>query len=434
MLHFSDAPYTFRPPCPNRLVMWIGRQINRRLALPGRRHRIVGVRVVDDDRIREVRRADPKARLLFLPNHSTHSDPEIMTEVQRQLETPSCFMAAYDVFERHPVQAWVMQRCGAFSVDRDTTDGQAMKTAIRLLVEGDFALTIFPEGNVHFTNDRVAEFLEGAAFIAMKARRELAEAGTILAVPVSIKATHVEDARPAVRELLDRVAAALGTAFDPDADPVAEVVRIGIEALVRNLRNRGFALPDARGRPVREVLAESVETIVTGLETKMEVSPKPGAVLKDRARRLRSQVHQVRLDPARRADHDAAAVWADEAMLALRILSYRGDYLAENPSLDRVAETAEKLAEDAFSEAPDPTGPREAIVRINEPIDLGDHLEGFAKRARDAVRDLTERFSASVQEGLDAINRTNDHAGSEPFVAAEPPRADRVKPGRGGSR
>ncbi|MFV1994281.1 MAG: 1-acyl-sn-glycerol-3-phosphate acyltransferase [Verrucomicrobiales bacterium] len=74
----------------------------------------------------------------------------------------SCFMAAYDVFERHRFQGWVMQRCGAFSVDRDGADAQSMRAALKVLVDGFRALTIFPVGNVHFRNDRVGEFLEGA--------------------------------------------------------------------------------------------------------------------------------------------------------------------------------------------------------------------------------------------------------------------------------
>ena len=59
-----------------------------------------------------------------------------------------------------------MQRVGAFSIDRETSDRKAISMACEILQTGDYGLTIFPEGNVHLTNDRVTSFLEGAAFIA----------------------------------------------------------------------------------------------------------------------------------------------------------------------------------------------------------------------------------------------------------------------------
>ena len=71
-------------------------------------------------------------------------------------------------------------------------------------------LTVFPEGNVYFMNDRVTPFLEGPAYIAMKAQQEMKDAGRIFAVPVSIKATHTTDARVVLQKTLDHMAAQLG--------------------------------------------------------------------------------------------------------------------------------------------------------------------------------------------------------------------------------
>ena len=49
-----------------------------------------------------------------------------------------------------------MQRSGSFSVDREGSDRKAMSTAIEVVKETG-ALTILPEGNVYFTNDRRAK-------------------------------------------------------------------------------------------------------------------------------------------------------------------------------------------------------------------------------------------------------------------------------------
>ena len=58
----------------------------------------------------------------------------------------SFFMAAYDVFERNALHAWLMQRMGAFSVDRDGSDMHSLKQSIATLESGKYALSIFPEG------------------------------------------------------------------------------------------------------------------------------------------------------------------------------------------------------------------------------------------------------------------------------------------------
>ena len=71
----------------------------------------------------------------------------------------------------------------------------------------------------------------------------------------------------------------------------------------------------------------------------------------DRIRTARREIHKVRSDPDREIDHAVAAGWADEAIIAFRILSYAGNYLSENPTLDRVGETIEKLKEDLYSRA-----------------------------------------------------------------------------------
>jgi glycerol-3-phosphate O-acyltransferase len=62
-----------------------------------------------------------------------------------------------------------------------------------------------------------------------------------------------------------------------------------------------------------------------------------------------------------------------------------------------------------------PFGPRTAYVRFGEPIHLGDYLDSFRKKARRAMRELTDRMEAAVQAGVDHINESNPHPGDEPF-------------------
>lgn len=406
MLQFSDTPYAFFPPKPNRLLIWLLGNFNRFWILPGRRHRVASVTLMNSGAV------PAEGRILFLPNHSTHSDAEIMVEVQRQLHRRSAYMAAYDVFHRGRFKAWVMQRLGAFSVDREGSDSRAMSTAVKVLARGRLALTIFPEGNVYFMNDRVTPFLEGAAYIGIKAQREIADA-PIYALPVAIKATHLTDTRDAIRGRLREVAAEVGATVDGDADFRAEVKRIGLQGLDQRLREMHLTTPEAKDLP--SLLQRSAEPIIARLEETLELRVRSNADLIERIRRIRQMIHRIRTDPERAPEHDAGARWADEAILALRILSYAGNYLDEHPTLDRTGETTAKLHEDLTSRALPPLGRRHVFVRFGDPIDLRVHAGAKGRRARAAVQEVINAVERSVQDGLDIINEDNTHPGGVPF-------------------
>ena len=413
MLQFTDSPYRYFPPKPNLLVAWLGEWLNGSYHLPGPTHLVREVQLENAGPVMGAIRQHGR-RVLFLPNHSTHSDPQIMIEGFRQLGVSSLFMAAYDVFERGALVAWFMQRMGAFSVDRDGSDRRSMKEALRTIVDGKHALTIFPEGNVYFMNDRVTPFLDGPAFIAMKAQQELKDTGRILAVPVSIKATHVTDARPQLREMLAEMAGALGVEIENEAEIVANVHRVGIAMVQRNLKMRGCLPPDPDFTDLPALLRAAAGLILERLEAKMEITPKPKDDLMDRIRNARREIHKVRSDPEREIDHAVAASWADEAILAFRILSYAGNYLSESPTLDRVGETIEKMREDLFSRAFPPYAERVVMVRLGEPIEVSEKL-AVGGKSREVMAGLTEEFERGVQAGMDELNKANPHPGAELF-------------------
>ena len=408
MLEFTDQPYKFFPPRPSRPIIAVTQWANHTFVLPGSNHRITDLQIDGSERIREL--VERGARLLFLPNHSTHSDPQIMSEVHRRLGLPSPFMAAYDVFLRSKSSAWFMQHTGSFSVDREGSDRRAMSTAIKVVKESR-SLTIFPEGNVYFTSDRVTPFLEGAAFIGIKAQKDLGKAAPVYAIPVAIKATQLLDQRPAVLDRLAQAAGLVGTTLDRGADTLDELRRIGQLALEAHLSAHGFESPRS-DLPIHSALEQAATTLVEALETDLELTPKAGTSLTDRLRKIRSKIHQIRISPDSEVDTGTAAAWADRAILALRMVGYTGDYVAEAPTLDRFADTTEKLLEDLQSRALKPYGKRRAIVRLCDPIDLRD-LSG-----RSAVESLTREVESKVQAALDDINACNRSAGAQRFVEA----------------
>lgn len=410
MLEFCDKPYRYFPPRYNRLLAWVLTRRNRGTFLPSKK--IVAVEPQGIDGLRAEMR--PGDRLLFTPNHPTHADAAILLEALWQAGLRSKVMAAYDVFMRGRLDAWAMQALGAFSVDREGSDSRAMKEALATLAKGDFGLTIFPEGNVYLENDVVTPFHEGAAFIALKAAAECVEQkqpGRVLVVPLSIKATHATDVRPQLTALLRRIATAVGCEIESGSTPLNALKHVGLAALRRNLEHRGIECPPHTNGELRQMIESTAGQVVARLEAKLKIQPKPADSLVDRIRRARRAIHEVRTDETRAADHAAAATWADEAMVAMKIASYSGKYVTASPTLDRIGETIEKLYEDVYSRAMEPVGPRHALVRFNRPIDVSPYVAD-GRKPRQSVRELTAAMEGAVQDGLLQLNAGNPHPGA----------------------
>jgi len=407
MLDFTDKPYRYFPPRYNRFWGWLLRAVNRRRYLP----KVKRVVAVDVDVQRDLRPLTRRGdRLLFVPNHPSHADPQVFLEAASRIDVRPTIMAAYDVFLRSRLTAWSMQRLGCFSVDREGSDTQAMKEAGRTIMDGVSSLTIFPEGNVYLTNDLVTPFHEGAALMACRAAKQLVQRDQhVWLAPVSMKLSFTENVREAVDERLRETAAALEVSLDETSPAEQQVRAVGVAGLHRNLSQRGVDVPEVE--ELGGLIERAAEAVLAAVEQKAGVSPKAGASLVQRVRDLRRAVHQVRIDHHRAADHFAAATWADEAMLAWRILSYRPDYVASRPTLDRYAETVEKLAEDTFRKEMPPLGPRQAWARFGQPINVTDRLEAFGRGARQAMAALTAEAEAAVQQGVDAINAENTMPG-----------------------
>jgi len=412
MLEFSDAAYRFFPAEPSPFLIRTGRALNRHFVLPGKNHHIREIRVEGEtEAIHEARaRGD---RLLYVMNHPSHSDPQVITEVHRRLGQPSSFMAAYDVFLRSRLAAWSMQKLGHFSIDRESGDRKAMAAAIGILSKGDYALNIFPEGNVYLTNDRVTPFLDGTAFIALKAQQGLEEA-RIQIVPISLKFTHLSAPRETVTQRMIQLGADSGYEFAAGStrDPLGSMLGLGQHILRSFLQTHGYETEmTSPGSSVYEILERFATGLVTGLEESLQLTPPKDPGLVDRIRKIRSTIHQLRTAPDAQPTPEMTAL-ARRAILAFRVNGYLTPYLTEHPTIDRYDETVERIAEDFYSKAMPRTGPRRAVAMIHPPIDVRASLEAAGGKLRDAVSALTRGMEGAVQSGIHGINRANDAPGA----------------------
>ena len=79
--------------------------------------------------------------VILAANHRSFLDPFVIGCLTRR---PVYYVAQKELFS-DPVVGWLLNRLGAFPIDRGAGDQQAMETARRILERGD-CVVIFPEG------------------------------------------------------------------------------------------------------------------------------------------------------------------------------------------------------------------------------------------------------------------------------------------------
>jgi Acyltransferase len=360
--------------------------------------RVSAVEVRGAERLRAL--LDTGAGVLLTPNHSGHPDPFVLGEVADAVGRPFHVLCAWQVFAMHGrLGRRVLQWHGCFSVDREGADLAAFKEAVGVLAKGANPLVIFPEGEVYHTNDRVTPFRDGPAAIALTARRHAGR--PVYAVPCAIKYRYATDPTPeleAVMAELERHLFWRPRAKYPLADRVFQFAQ-GALAL-KEIEYLGATQPG----PLPRRIAGLTEHILGGLERAYGLCPR-GPSVPERVKAVRraclDRLEDAEGRPAERAEVETHL---DDMFLVVQLFSYPGDYVAERPTMERLAETVDKFEEDVLGyPMARPRGVRTAVFQVGEPIDVG-RFAGGPAAARRAAGPLTDALERAVQGLLDEMN------------------------------
>jgi hypothetical protein len=265
-----------------------------------------------------------------------------------------------------------LQAHGCFSVDREGNDLRAFRQAVEILQSSPYPLIIFPEGEVYHVSDRITPFREGNAAIALAA----AKRAQLHQLMTRLEERILWRPRPylPLRERVERFAEGLQT--------LRELEHLGQQQM-GSLAERNAALSDAllervESRYGRQDRNTSVPERVKGL--RQQVLKQLAALPSDDPRRLQ-------------ADRDL-----DDLFAVVQLFSYPGDYVAEKPTLERLAETIDKFEEDVFGiPTATPRGVRRAVLAFGEPV------EAPSQRKKEDVALLTKTLEQRVQGLLDGI-------------------------------
>ena len=381
-------PRWWRPALKPTLVRWL-RPLRRRRRL--RVQKLMDVEVRGAEQVRAA--LAEKAGVLITPNHSAHADPDAMYAAADEVGRPFYFMSTWHVFDSHGlIGRRVLQWHGAFSVDREGADLQAFKQAVKIVEKEPHPLVIFPEGEVYHCNDRVTPFREGAAAIALTAAKRAKR--PVVCVPCALKYRYLEDPTDELLRTMDELERQIFWRPRPDR-PLYQRIYEFAEAILA-LKEMEFLGKAAAGPLPQRIDALACE-ILHRLEQR-NGADRQDCTIPERVKTLRrislEQLENVEEnDPRHKQLHDDL----DDLFLVVQLFSYPGDYVAERPSIERLAETLDKFEEDVLGKySAAVRSAREVTVQFGEPIAVPS-----TRNRKSAAGELTDTLERRVQEMLD---------------------------------
>jgi hypothetical protein len=162
-------------------------------------------------------------------------------------------------------------------------------------------------------------------------------------------------------------------------------------------------LGEVRSGTLPERTDSLAKEILSRLEQRHEAKTSEGTI-PERVKELRRRTLEL-MQETESPSEEEQRQWnddLDDLFLAVQLFSYPGDYVAENPTVERLAETIDKLEEDVLGVySATVRSAREATVTVGTPIPID-----AGKRSRDAINDLTRTMEENVQQLINAGTKT----------------------------
>ena len=335
--------------------------------------------------------------LMITPNHSFHYDSYVMIETAHRVGQPFHFLSAWQVFAMSKFyEQQVLQWHGCFSINREAADLKAFKQSVDIVANAPQPLVVFPEGDIYHSNDHVTPFRDGAAAIAMSAAKKADR--KVVCIPAALKCFYVQDPTEELAKVMTKLEERMN--WKPRTGrPLAERILAYADGLLATKEIEHIGKQQSGSLPER--IQNLANQILSKHEKTYEVKTTANTIVPERVKEVRRAV--IKLLEVEKITEEARRPLVDameDMFFVVQLYSYPGNYLSENPTLERVAETLDKFEEDVLGQSfPGIRGERHAIVRFGAPIEIPKE-----RGARDAVQQLTDQLETSVQKLLDGIN------------------------------
>lgn len=369
-------PYRFVPPHRGKF-WWRALQP----VLPWYLRRYAGVTRVECRGTEKLRASlDAGHGIMLAPNHCRPCDPLVLGPLTYAVRRPFYSIASWHAFMQNRLQGWLLPRLGGFSIYREGSDREALKTAMQLTAEADRPLVIFPEGVISRHNDKLNHLMEGTALMARGAAKQRAAAtppGKVVVHPIAIRYLFEGDIATTVPPVLRDIERRL-TWRPQDHLPLEQrIEKIGLALLA--LKECEY-FGNAQSGPIAERLAGLIDRILVPLENEWVKGRREKEII-GRVKLLRIAI-VPEMASGTLDEPELQRRWRQlgDMYLAQQLSLYPPDYLAANPTPERMLETVERFQED-MTDRVSVHAPLRAIVQV------GDAIEVSPERARGAEVD-----------------------------------------------
>lgn len=381
----SEEAYQFTPPRDSRFWPWLmGLGMARRL----RKHwGIESVEVRGGDMIRDSLAAG--RGIMIAPNHCRPCDPLLLAALSKEIGCPPYIMASAHLF-RSTVLRWLLPRVGAFSMNREGMDRESLKTATGILTEAKRPLVIFPEGVITRTNDRVIHLQEGISFLARSAAKARGDAGKVVIHPLAIRYQYAGDWEASVKPVVESLEKRFGWKI-VNGSLLERVSRLGYGLLgLKEVEYFGVVqegtVEQRLGRFMDRVLTPMEQTYLAGRSEESVVM---------RVKNLRKALLPA-LVAGELSQEERELRWKMlfDLEVAQQAYHFPPDYIAQDPTPERIIETVERYEEALGNRSPTVHRPMRVIMTVGEAIEVD------AKRERGVADPLMGDLRAKLLELL----------------------------------
>ena len=394
---------SFYPPKLNPLVIHLFQSLSYLIADNFYQIRLQ-IEAADIDRLKALE----DKRVVYLVNHPTFDDGIVMFMLSARLGQLFHYIVAHDNFQGW--QGKLLQWGGAYSIRRGLGDRASITQTLKLLKQPASKLVIFPEGACSYQNDTVTPFRTGAIQMPLQAINQLAKQNNNLAdlylVPLGLKYRYTASMHSAIAQTLDRLEAAL--AIPHPASDFYSRLRTVSESVFRRLETEYEFDSTLQMQMDWNHRIEQLKThLLTECEQSLGLTMAPQFSMRERVYKIQA-VLEEQSQALETLDAGKAGVLYQATERLLNFAAIYDGYVAESPTSERFLDTLMRLEREVF-QLPKPIakGPRKAIVRMGEPVNLKDYVQAYKQDRGTTTTQLTQQLQQAVQTNLDLINSVN---------------------------
>jgi hypothetical protein len=154
--------------------------------------------------------------------------------------------------------------------------------------------------------------------------------------------------------------------------------------------------------------------VAAKIERQLGITPNDRQSLLDRIRAMFNAVDRIIYDEAPSSEYELrlalerqqmARTLYDDLWRLLQFVAIYDGYVRESMTVERFMDVLGLLEQEIFKTRRT-WGPRKAIMKVGQPIDLKDHAAAYDQNKRETVQNISTQLERDVRQNLEALEAT----------------------------